>query len=118
MDDEFGSISFSSLKETTGEVFPLFARVVRNPAFDGERLALFRTLALQAIDRRSDSAETMASIAFGQLLYGEKSPQGRVTTPESINKISRKDLFAVLSAGSSAGRLVIATYGRFNAAGG
>ena len=85
---ENGSVSFSCLEEDFDRIFALASRVVREPAFDERRLAIWKGLALQAIKRRRDDPETMAGIAFVQTVYGKDSPFGRLPREESLKRIS------------------------------
>lgn len=85
---ENGSISFSCLEEDFDKIFGLMSRVVREPAFDAKRLAIWKGLAVQAISRRRDDPETMAGIAFVQSVYGKDSPFGRLPREASLKRIT------------------------------
>ena len=93
---EFGGVSFSCLTSDLDDVFPIFADVVLRPRFEGERLALWKGQSLEAIRRRKEDPQTVASIAFTQLLYGE-SPYGRVSGERDIGAVSRDLLNALHS---------------------
>ncbi len=83
-----GAVSFSCLEEDFDKVFGLASRVVREPAFDPKRLAIWKSLAAQAIKRRRDDPETMAGIAFVQGVYGKDSPFGRLPRESSLARIT------------------------------
>lgn len=85
---EFGGISFSCLAGDVDRVFELFSDVALRPRFEGDRLSLWKGQTLESIRRRKDNPETVASIAFTQLMYGD-SPYGRVTVEKDIAGISR-----------------------------
>lgn len=89
---EFGKISFSCLDADFPEVIKLLADVVQRPRFDQRRLDVWRGLTLESIRRRKDDPETIASVAFQQLLYGA-SPYGRVLVSSDIERITRRALF-------------------------
>lgn len=88
---ENGKVAFSCLSADVDTVFPIFASVALAPRFDAERLNLFKGQALEALRRRSEDAETVADIAFAQLLFGE-SALGRVAVTSDIQRLSREVL--------------------------
>ncbi len=90
--DEYGTASFFSLEEDFDEVFSLFTDVVRRPAFSQDRLALWKRLAADGILRRRDNPGTMASMAFGMLLFGEDSAFTKAISKESLSKITRTNM--------------------------
>lgn len=90
--EEFGSVGFFSLSEDFEEIFSIFSKVIRQPAFDQKRLALWKALSKDGISHRRDAPSTMASMAFNELVYGKGSPFARYKSVESINKITRSSL--------------------------
>ncbi len=86
---EFGRIGFSSLSSDVDQVFSIFADVVLRPRFDEERLSVWKGQALESIHRRADDPGTIASIAIGQLLYGN-SVYGSITTQKDVENISKE----------------------------
>lgn len=91
-ENEFAKVGFSSLAENFTEAFELFAKVVREPAFDQDQLTLWRKLALEGIARRRDDPGAIAAMAFGDLVFGAGSPYSRDASPESVLQITRQDL--------------------------
>ena len=91
---ELGSVGFSCLEEDLDEVFGYFAQVVRKPAFDEGRLGLWKLLATDAIGRRKDNPDRMASIAFDYFLQGKNSPYARAASKESVDAIEVSTLRA------------------------
>lgn len=89
--DEYGTVSFKALSEDVEEVLSLFSDVVRRPRFENERLRLWQGQALEAIARRVDSPDSVAEIAFNQLLYGD-TPYGRVATSDDVKSLTRAEL--------------------------
>ncbi len=87
--DEFGTFTFSSLGEDFEKVFSLFADVIRRPGFDEKRFSLWKQLTANGIIRRKDSPETMASMAFADLIYGEGSPYSRSISSSTLRNITR-----------------------------
>ncbi|MGK7944558.1 MAG: M16 family metallopeptidase, partial [Microcystaceae cyanobacterium] len=89
-----GVVSFSGLSKDIKVIFPLFADVVRYPAFDTQQLALAKTQTQGAIARRNDNPSSIASREFRKLIYGENSPYARTVEYETLNNITRDDLSA------------------------
>ena len=90
--EEFGTVSFSSLSEDFEEIFSLFRRVVREPAFDESRLELWKTQALDSIRRRKEDPESMASAVFHQALFGVHSPYSAMARSRDVAALTRGDL--------------------------
>lgn len=91
--EEYGSVGFFCLVEDFPEVFSLFSRVVRTPAFDSSRLELWKKLAKDSVKRRRDDPSTISSMTFSRLLYGPGSPYARFRSEHSIDAVSRERLF-------------------------
>ncbi len=90
--DEYGTASFFALEEDFDEVFSLFSQLVRRPAFDAERLSLWKRLAAERISRRRDDPESMASMTFSELLFGKDSAFTRSTSVRSLEQITREKM--------------------------
>ena len=91
-DSDYGTVGFSSLAEDIDEVFGIFAEVVQKPRFDGRRFELFKGQMSDSIGRRKDSAETMTSMLFTQVVYGDNSVYGKHSTRKSITAVNMADL--------------------------
>ncbi len=89
-----GSASMSVLKADAPAVMKVFADVLRNPAFDPDRLKVAVTGATAGIARQNDSPNGILSREFAQVIYGDDSPFARTTTYASIGSITRADLVA------------------------
>ncbi|MGF1540225.1 MAG: M16 family metallopeptidase [Pleurocapsa sp.] len=89
-----GSASFSTLTEDLDTVFPLFAEVIRQPAFEPEKFTLAKNQQRGAIARRNDDPQEIAQREFERIIYGETSPYGRITEYETLDNISREDAIA------------------------
>lgn len=88
---EFGGVSFSCLSSDLERVFALFADVTLRPRFEWDRLALWKGQSLEGIQRRKEDPQTVASIAFTQLIYGD-TPYGRIAVERDVTAISREQL--------------------------
>ena len=87
-----GSASFNTLTEDLDTVFPLFAEVLRQPAFAPEKLAIAINQQQGAIARRNDDPQNIASREFDKVLYGETSPYARTIEYETLDNIAREDV--------------------------
>lgn len=87
-----GSASFSALSEDLNEVFDLFVEVLRQPAFEPDKVALSLNQYRGSIARRNDDPDDIASREFYKLIYGENSPYARTAEYETLNNISREDV--------------------------
>jgi zinc protease len=91
-DNEITSVSFSCLSEDFDSILKHFSSIVISPNFDEKRLSLWKKLSKDAVKRRKDSPDGMASMLFAKLLYGEGSPWYHPLSRESIDMISRTNL--------------------------
>ena len=91
IDVSSGSASFSTLTEDLDTVFPLFAEVLRQPAFAPEKFAIALRQQQGSIARRNDNPGDIASREFDKIIYGESSPYARTVEYSTLNNISRTD---------------------------
>ncbi len=66
--------------------------VLREPGFPDDKIALVRSRGLEMIQRRWDQPAGTASLMFRKIMYGETSPWGRLSTPDTVNRIGKADL--------------------------
>ena len=92
IDTTSGSASFDTLTEDLDTVFPLFAEVLRQPAFAPDQLAIAINQQQGAIARRNDDPQDIADREFNKVLYGETSPYARTIEYETLDNISREDV--------------------------
>jgi zinc protease len=88
---EFGGTSFSCLASDFERVFEIFSDVTLVPRFENDKIALWKGQALEGIRRRKDDAQTVASIAFMSLVYGD-SPYGKVIDNDDVRALNRQQL--------------------------
>jgi zinc protease len=91
IEDSFGSANFSTLTEDLETVFPLFAEVLRQPAFTPAQLAIAKNQQQGSIARRNDDPAAIAEREFNKVLYGKTSPYARTIEYDTLNNISRQD---------------------------
>jgi predicted Zn-dependent peptidase/outer membrane lipoprotein-sorting protein len=87
-----GSAFMSTLADNVDTVLPLFAEVLRRPAFAKAKVQQAKSQQKSAISRRNDNARSIASREFNQILYGEDSPYARTPEYFTIDRITRQDL--------------------------
>jgi len=87
-----GSAYMSTLSDNVDTVLPVFAEVLRNPAFANEKVQQAKSQQKSAISRRNDNARQIASREFDKVLYGDESPYARTPEYYTIDRIKRQDL--------------------------
>ncbi|MEE8613419.1 MAG: insulinase family protein, partial [Nitrospirales bacterium] len=69
-----GSAAMSCLAEDFPEVLKVFGDVLRNPAFDPEKLAIAKNQVIAGIARQNDNPDSIVSREYRKLIYGKDSP--------------------------------------------
>lgn len=90
----FGLAFMSCLVADFDDVLALFADVLRNPAFEEDKLEVAKTGVRGSIARQNDSPAGILGREFQEVLYGSDSPYARGETYASIDRITREDLAA------------------------
>jgi predicted Zn-dependent peptidase len=76
---------------------PLFLELTRelimNPAYPADKIALRKSTLIEGIRRKNDEPQRIARRELMKLLYGDH-PEGRETTVETVNAITRDDMIA------------------------
>ncbi|TGU73992.1 insulinase family protein [Geomonas terrae] len=85
------SVSFSTLSKNLDRTLALFAEVVREPAFDPERVELAKNHALEGIRRQNDDPKGIAGRELARAIYAGH-PLGRIPTIATVNAITRQDM--------------------------
>jgi len=86
------SISWSCLKGDFDDVFKIFDELLREPEFRDDKLDLAQKEYFDAISRRNDNVDEIASRESGKLAYGPQNPYVRVAEYKTVAAISRQDL--------------------------
>jgi zinc protease len=94
IDESYGEVLFSTLKNTTDEVLAVFHDVMTQPEFREDRLELAKTQYRSSISRRNDDASGIAQREFTDLLYGSNTPYGWQMEYETLDRIHRSDVQA------------------------
>ncbi|MBR8830051.1 MAG: hypothetical protein N5P05_003292 [Chroococcopsis gigantea SAG 12.99] len=109
-----GSASFNSLREDLPQVFPLFAEVIQNPAFNPQQIALAQTQQKGEIARRNDDPDDIASREFRKLIYGASSPYARTVEFATLGNISRDNLIQFHETYVRPERMILGIVGDFD----
>ncbi|KLE33733.1 M16 family metallopeptidase [Aurantiacibacter gangjinensis] len=94
---ESSTASLTTLSPNLGASLDLMADIVRNPAFEADALERVRSQRLAAIAQETSSPGSMASRAFGPLIFGEAHPYAYASTAgdaAAVEALSAADLAA------------------------
>ncbi len=89
---------------------------VKNPTFPKKELELTRKHALTELEQDLDDPEEVAKRTFVQSVYPKKHPSHKLTTKNSLRKISRKDAIAFKEKYYRPDTMVLALVGDFDPA--
>ena len=113
IDESFGRVSFSTLKERTDEVMGIFRDVISGPAFREDKIELLKSQMRSGISRRNDNAEGISQREFTDLVYGPKTPYGWQIEYATLDNIKRDDIVAFYKRYYFPGNIILADSGRF-----
>jgi zinc protease len=86
------TISWSCLKEDFGDVFRVFADLLRNPDFRADKIEIAQKGMYDSISRRNDDPGQIAGREAAKLVYGASNPYARVPEYRTVAAITRQDL--------------------------
>jgi len=89
-----GSVSFTSMKETTDQVMAAFRDVLTGPEFRQDKIDLYKTQLASSISRRNDDAHGIAQREFSDIVYGRDNPYGWRIEYATLERITRADVEA------------------------
>jgi zinc protease len=115
MDDEFGFIQVSLLKENLDRVLALMADILRRPVFAQEKIDLAKISQRTVISRRNDNITAITNREFNKLIYGTQSPFSRQSEYTTIDAISRGDIVQFYKTYFHPNRMLLAVWGDFDA---
>ncbi len=111
-----GQASVNFLSKDSDKALDLFFDMLKNPAFQQDRLDLFKSQQLQQIERRNDRTDSIEGREWSRLLYGEKFFTNAWTTKASISSLIRDDLVAFHQKYYHPGNFLFAVSGDFKTA--
>lgn len=110
-----GTAYMSTLAENVETVLPVFADVLRRPAFAQAKLQQAKSRTKSSIARRNDNAQQIASRKFDQVLYGEDSPYARTPELYTVDRIERRDLVEFHDQYFHPNNVILSVWGDFEA---
>lgn len=90
--NESGNASFQVLTENFTPALNLLFEMLREPAFDAEKLALAKDKIKDGIRRQNDNPVQIALRELPRRLYGTDHPRGFAPTFATVDAITRQDL--------------------------
>ncbi len=89
---ESSDATCTALSKDNALCLDLLSDIVINPTFPEGEMAEVRDQMVGALNQRFDNPGALASEHFANLLFGERHPDGWVTTPDDVKKITRDQL--------------------------
>jgi zinc protease len=115
IDESYGTVSFSCLKENTSEVLDVFRDVLTAPEFRGDKIDLEKNQMRSGISRRNDEASGIAGREFASLIYGKNNSYGWNIEYATIDRIQRDDVVAFYKRYFFPANIILAIQGDFSA---
>jgi zinc protease len=106
-------VSVNFMAKDADMALELFFDMVRNPAFQQDRLDLLKSQYLQAIERRNDRTEDIEYREWNRLLRGDKHFSTVLSTKASLASLTREDLLDFQRKYYRPGNFVLAVSGDF-----
>jgi zinc protease len=116
IDESFGRVSFSTLKERTDEVMAVFHDVITAPAFRDNKIDLVKSQLRSGISRRNDEAEGISQREFTDTIYGKNTPYGWQIEYATLDNIKRDDILAFYKRYYFPANIILAVQGDFSTA--
>lgn len=116
MEETTASMSFSALKESSGQVLQTFKDVMTSPEFRQDKIDLAITQYRSAIARRNDDAGSIPGRELSSILYGRNTPYGWEIEYENLDRIHRDDLVQFYHRYYFPKNIMLAVYGDFSTA--
>jgi zinc protease len=87
-----GNLSFNALSTDIETILPLYAEIMRYPAFEEEQIIVAKNQISGGIARRNDNPGEIASREFNKLIYGGQSPYARTIEYQTLDPLARQDV--------------------------
>ncbi|MGH9536739.1 MAG: M16 family metallopeptidase [Terriglobales bacterium] len=110
------TISLSCLKADFEDVFKIFDSLLREPEFRDDKLDLAQKEYFDAISRRNDNVDEIASRESAELAYGAQNPYARVAEYKTVAAVTRQDLIEWHHAYVHPNNIILGIVGDFDAA--
>ncbi len=111
-----GGASVNFLTKDTDKALELFFEMLRRPAFQQNRLDLYKSQVIQQLERRNDRTDAIEAREWGRLIYGDEHFTNRLPTRDSVSSITREDMAAFHAQHYHPGNFIFAVSGDFKTA--
>lgn len=111
-----GSVSFSFVDKDAKEGLRLVADVLRNPAFDQEKIDIALTAEKSSISRRNDDMNGIVAREIQRAVWGADHPFARNTEYSTLEQISRDELLHFYQYFYAPNNVMLAISGNFEPA--
>jgi zinc protease len=116
IDESFGRVAFSTMKERTDEVLGIFHDILTDPAFRDNKIQLTKSQLRSSISRRNDDAAAIAQREFTDIVYGRNTPYGWQIEYATLDNIKREDIVAFYKRYYFPANIILAIQGDFSTA--
>ena len=116
IDEGFGQVSFSCLKENTDEVLGLFHDLLTSPGFRQDKIDLAKNELRSGISRRNDDPQGIVEREFYSIVYGRDTPYGWQMEYATVDQIARNDVEQFYRRYFFPANVMLAVTGDFSAA--
>lgn len=111
--NDYYMVSLSCLTDNFDQAVSILAKIIKEPAFDQEKLEEIKTKAATSISRRNESPDSINSREFDKLIYGANSPLAAVQEYEHLENISRADVVQMYQQFFAADNMLVGVSGPF-----
>jgi zinc protease len=111
-----GTLSFSCLRENTGQVLGVFRDFLTSAEFRADKVDLAKTQLRSEISRRNDDAGGISDREFSDIVYGRNTPYGWQIEYTDVDNIQRQDLLDFYHRYYFPANIMLEVYGDFSAA--
>ncbi len=108
------SASLNALASNFDEAFALFIDMVRRPAFQEDRLDVYKHQAIERMRQRNDRPQSILNREWNFLMYGSDHYRASQPTLASIESITKDDLQALHESIFQPGNLIVSITGDFD----
>jgi zinc protease len=112
--ETYGDITFSALKQNSSEVLATFRDVLTSPEFRQDKIDLAKTELRSGISRRNDDPHGISEREFAERVYGHDTPYGWRIEYATIDRITRADLQAFYRRYYFPANVILAVQGDFS----
>jgi zinc protease len=111
--NDYFKVSLSCLTDNFDQAVSILAKIIKEPAFDQEKLEEIKTKAATSISRRNENPDSINTREFEKLIYGADSPLAAVLEYEHLENISRADVVQMYQQFFAADNMLVGVSGPF-----